>query len=101
MCWLKRDIWKLGIPLTGLFFLLALMVWVPVSAGAFAGTSGLAAIGTVQATPTVNVTATMTALNEEKLRQEIQQLKSQNGNQNNWFANNSTALVAAVATVVV
>src|SRR5438270_5983345 len=97
MCWLKRDIWRIGIPLASLLLLLMLMVLVSLSAGAYEATSGLAVSGSVQATPTVDVTATMTALNEEKLRQEIQQLK----NQNNWLANNSTALIAAVATVIV
>ena len=101
MCWLKRDIWRIGIPLASLLLLLMLMVLVPLSAGAYEATSGLAVSGSVQATPTVDVTATMTALNEEKLRQEIQQLKNQNGNQNNWLANNSTALIAAAATVIV
>ncbi len=102
MRWLKRDIWKVDIALAGLLLLLVLMVWVPVSSvGASERTSELAIAGPVQATPTVDVTATMTALNEEKLRQEIQQLKNQNGNQNNWLVNNSTALIAAVATVVV
>ncbi len=102
MRWLKRDRWKVGMVIAGLLLLLVLMVWVPVSAaGAYEGTLGLAKAGSVQAIPTADVTATMTALNEEKLGQEIQQLKEQNGNQNNWLANNSTALIAAVATVVV
>jgi flagellar biosynthesis/type III secretory pathway M-ring protein FliF/YscJ len=98
MRWLKREVWRVGIALAGLLLLLLLMVWVPVSA---AHAQKLVMLGTVQATPTVDVTATMTALNEEKLRQEIQQLKNQNGNQNNWLVNNSTALIAAVATVIV
>src|SRR2546421_1899954 len=79
MRWLKRDIWRAGIALAGLLLLLALMVWVPVSAaGAYEGAWGLATpvTGTVQATPTLD--ATVTALNKEKLAQEVQQLKSQN-----------------------
>jgi uncharacterized protein YjbI with pentapeptide repeats len=55
------------------------MVWVPgVAADAQEGASGLTAtarIG-VQATPTED--ATVTALNKEKLAQEVQQLKNQN-----------------------
>src|SRR5947209_5159697 len=79
MRWLKRDIWKVGMALAGLLLLLVLLVWVKVEvAGAYEGTSGLATPVTVQATPTVDVTATMTALQEDKLRQEIQQLKNQN-----------------------
>src|SRR6266566_353305 len=103
MRWLKGDTWKAGIALAGLLLLLVLMVWIPMSANAYGGASEVAMAGTatVQATPTVDVTATITALNEEKLRQEIQQLKNQDGDQNNWLANNSTALIAAVATVIV
>jgi Pentapeptide repeats (8 copies) len=96
MRWLKRGMWRAAIAMVGLLLLLVLTVWVPVSVGAYGGESV-----PPQVTPTIDVTATMTALNEEKLRQEIQQLKNQNGNQNNWLANNSTALIAAVATVIV
>jgi Pentapeptide repeats (8 copies) len=101
MRWLKRDTWMVGIPLAALLLLQILMVWVPMSANAYESTSGLAASGMVQAIPTVDVTATMTALQEEKLRQEIQQIKSQTQNQNNWLFSNSTAFIAAVATVLV
>src|SRR5207248_1749655 len=79
MCWLKRDMWKAGIALAGMLLLLAFMVWVPVSAaGAYEGASRLATPGTatVQATPTQD--ATVTALNKEKLAQEVEQLKNQN-----------------------
>ncbi len=79
MRWLKRDRWKAGIALTGILLLLVLMVWVPVSAaGTYEEVSGLAATvtGTVQATPTED--ATVTALDKEKLAQEIDQLKNQN-----------------------
>jgi hypothetical protein len=79
MRWLKRNMRKVGIALAGLLLLLALMVWVPVSAASTSAEAPELAIPeSVQATPTVDVTATMTALNEEKLRQEIQQLKNQN-----------------------
>jgi hypothetical protein len=67
-----------GVPLAGLLLLLVLMIWVPMSANAYESTSGLTTPGMMQTTPTVDVTATMTALQEEKLRQEIQQLKNQN-----------------------
>ncbi len=81
MRWLTRDLWKAGIAIAGILLLLVLTVWIPVSAaGAYEGASGLAGsgTGTVQATPTED--ATVTALNKEKLAQEIDQLK----NQNHW-----------------
>ena len=58
---------------------LVFMLWMPVSAaGAFEGTSVLPTPTptTVQSTPTED--ATVTALNKEKLIQDIQQLKNQN-----------------------
>lgn len=69
MRWLKRDIWKAGIALAGLLFLLVLTVWVPVSASAYGVRSGLA-------TPTVDLT--VTAVSKEKLKQEVKQLQEQN-----------------------
>lgn len=103
MRWLRRDIWKAGIIVPGLLLLLMLMVWVPVSAGAYQGTSqgtsGLTIVGPVQATPTVDLTVTVLAKEELTLR--VKQLQNQLENQNNWFANTSTALIAAVATVIV
>jgi uncharacterized protein YjbI with pentapeptide repeats len=77
MCWRKRDLRKAVI--AGMLLLLVYMVWVPLSAaGAHEGASESAESVTVtaQATPTVDVT--VTALNKEKLAQEIQQLKNQN-----------------------
>jgi hypothetical protein len=58
MRWLKRNMWKACIPFAGLLLLLVLMLWVPVSAGADEGVSGLATLvtGTVQATPTEDAT---------------------------------------------
>ena len=79
MRWLTRDLWKAGIALAALLLLLALMVWVPVSAtGGHEGTSEFpgSVTVTVQTTPTEDLT--VTALNKEKLAQEVQQLKSQN-----------------------
>ena len=53
------------------------MVWTPVSVvGAYELTPVLATPVPVQETPTVD--ATVTALNKEKLAQEVQQLKNQN-----------------------
>ena len=96
---LKRGIWKAGISLAGLPLLLILMVWVPMLANAHEGTLRLAIAGPVQATPTVDLT--VTALAKEQLTLQVRQLQHQPQNQNNWFADNSTALIAAVATVIV
>ena len=77
MRWLKRDRWKAGIALAGMLLLLVFMVWLPVSAAdTYEGAPGLATPVTVQTTPTED--ATITALNKEKLEQEIDQLKNQN-----------------------
>jgi uncharacterized membrane protein YgcG len=70
MRWVKRDSWKLIIPITSLLLFLVFMVWIPATL--------------------VDVTATMNTLQEEKLRQEIQQLESQTQNQNNWLFTSST-----------
>jgi Pentapeptide repeats (8 copies) len=97
MCWLKRDIWKAGIAIAGML-LLVLMVWVPVSAaGAYEGASELATpiTGPVQATPTED--ATVTALNKEKLAQDVAQ---QQHTLENWFWNNGAALVSSLALVL-
>jgi Pentapeptide repeats (8 copies) len=79
MRWLKRDKWKVGFAIVGTLLLLVTIVWVPASAvGAHGRVSGLAAsvTGTVQSTPIED--ATVTALNKEKLAQEVQQLKNEN-----------------------
>ena len=102
MSWLKRDLTKAGIAIAGMLLLLVLMLGLPVSAaGAYEKASGLATpvTGTVQATPTED--ATVTALNKEKLEQEVQQLKNQMQNQSNWFFSNSTALIAALSAIIV
>jgi len=84
MCWLKRDIWKAGIVITGMLLLLVLTVWLPASAAnAYEVSSGL--VGpiavTVQATPTVD--ATVSALNKEQLTLQVKQIQNQLQNQNN------------------
>jgi hypothetical protein len=108
--WLKRDMLKAGIALAGLLLLLILMVWVPVSASAYIGASGLALAGPVQATPTID--ATVTELNKEKLEQEVQQLRYQNEqlkNQNApdffvwlpaWLRTNAAVLVVVIGGLI-
>lgn len=84
---LKRDMWNVGIALAALLFLFLLMIWVPLSASAYEGTSGLAAPGTVQATPTED--ATVTALNKEKLVHENDW----------WWSNGATILTSLISTL--
>ncbi len=84
MRWLKRNLWKIGIALAGMLLLVVLMAWVPVSAAdTHEEVSGLAMFGTVTVQTTPTVDATVTALNKEKLAQEVQQLQNQVQNQNN------------------
>src|SRR5438270_3277112 len=90
MRWLKRDMWKVGIALAGLLFLLVLMVWLPASSfGASEKTSGFAkpVSGTVQATPTED--ATVTALNKEKLQHENDW----------WWSFGATILTSVISTL--
>jgi uncharacterized protein YjbI with pentapeptide repeats len=103
MCWHKRDIWrKAGVTIAGMLLLLALMIWVPVSAaGAYERAAGFAGpvTVTVQTTPTVD--ATVTALNKEKLAQEVQQLKNQNASDLfGWLRTNSAILLSTLVVVI-
>ena len=100
MCWLKRNTWKTGIAFAGMLLLVVLMVWLPVSAaGAYEGTSGLATLRTVQATPTED--ATVTALNKEKLAQEVEQLKEQTTpDLFGWLRTNATVLLSTLVVVI-
>ncbi|HZU02195.1 MAG TPA: pentapeptide repeat-containing protein [Ktedonobacteraceae bacterium] len=100
MRWLKRERWKAGIALVGMLLLLVLIVWVPVpSAGAYEGASGLATPGTATAQATPTEDATVTALNKEKLAQEVQQLKNQN--EPDFFGRLQTNAVLLSTVVVV
>ena len=102
MHWVKKDLWKAGIAIAGLLLLLVLMVWVPVSAADVREvTLGLATpgAGTVQTTPTED--AAVTALNKEKLAQEVQQLKNQNDRSTAaWFWNSGGLLGTVVAALL-
>ena len=102
MSWLKRDRWKAGFGLAGMLLLLVLMVWVPVSGvGAYEGTSGLATpiVEMVQATPTED--ATVTALNKERLAQDVSQ---QQRTWTNWLwisaATISSTLVIVIGALI-
>jgi uncharacterized protein YjbI with pentapeptide repeats len=100
----KRDMWKAGIVIAGMPLLLVFMMWLSVpAAGAQERASGSATPGTVtvQATPTED--ATVTALNKEKLMQEVQQLQqSNNRGLGNWlWSNAATVLSSFLSTLVV
>ncbi len=97
MRWFKREMFKAGIAIASTLLFLGLMVWVPVSAaGADERASGLAA--PVQATPTED--ATVTALNKEKLVQEVQQLKNQNEpGPLGWLRTNASILFSTLVVV--
>lgn len=90
MPWLKRDIWKAGVALACLLLFLTLTIMIPLSASAYEGASRQALPGLVQAVPTVDATATMTALNEEKLKHE-----------NDWLWSNGVAILSGVLSALV
>src|SRR6266487_2762909 len=106
MQWLKRTQWKVGIFIVSILLLLLLLAWIPVAAveshetiqpgqvrGVATGTI------TVQATPTED--ATVTALNKEKLAQEVQQLKNQNGSDPlGWLRTNTSILLSTLVVVI-
>lgn len=99
MFWRKCDLGRAGAIVAGVLLLLVLIAWVPLSTNAYEGTSGLAVTPTATATPAVDLT--VTALAKEQLELQVKQLQNQLQDQNNWFENNSTALIAAAATVIV
>src|SRR2546421_78131 len=100
MRWRKRDLWKVAVIFAGVLFLV-LMTLVTVSvADAHGGVSGAASTGTVtvQATPTED--ATVTALNKEKLAQEVKQLQEQNKpDPLGWLRTNVAILFSTLAVV--
>jgi len=102
MRWLKRDLWKAGIVIAGMLLLLVLMMWILISTvDAFEGISGLTApvMISLQATPTED--ATVTALNKEKLAQEVQQLKNQNEpDPFGWLRINAAILISTLVVVI-
>src|SRR5207248_2335465 len=90
MRWVKRDLCRVGVTWVGLLFLMVGMEWVPISASAHEGLSGQALAGSLQTAPTVDVTATVTALNEEKLQHE-----------NDWWWSNGATILSGVLSALV
>jgi uncharacterized protein YjbI with pentapeptide repeats len=102
MRWFTRGMRKATIAIAGLLLLMGLMVWVPVSAaGAHEGASRLAGPGTVTVQTTPTEDATVTALNKEKLAQEVQQLKNQNvPDPLGWLRTNAAILLSTLVVVI-
>jgi hypothetical protein len=102
MRWLKRDLWKVGIAFAATLFLLMVIAGLPVLAAHTAKEiAGIAGPGmdTVQVTPTED--ATVTALNKERLAQEVQQLKNQNETDLlGWLRTNSAILFSTLVVVI-
>ena len=100
MRWLKRNLWRTGIAIAGMLLLLMLMAWISVvAAGAHEEASGSTRSVTALATPTED--ATVTALNKEKLAQEVEQLKEQNKpGLLEWLRTNASILLSTLVVVI-
>ncbi len=100
MRWLKRNLWRTGIAIAGMLLLLMLMAWISVvAAGAHEEASGSTRSVTALATPTED--ATVTALNKEKLAQEVEQLKEQNKpGLFEWLRTNASILLSTLVVVI-
>jgi Pentapeptide repeats (8 copies) len=99
MRWLKRDMWKAGIALTGLLIFLAFMVWIPMSARAHEKTLGLSTpvTGTVQATPIANPTIAAETANEQLRKLQLDNERSLNA----WLWNNGAAILSSFLSILV
>lgn len=103
MYWQKQNL-KIGITVASILFLLVLMMWIPASAVDARQHNGLATPATgatapVQPTPTED--ATVTALNKEKLAQEVLQLKNQNQpDLFGWLRTNASILLSTLVVVI-
>src|SRR5437879_1487117 len=102
MHWFKNNLWCIGIASVGVLVLLTCLTLIPLSAASaheeISGVATLAAVR-VQATPTED--ATVTALNKEKLTQEVQQLKDQNEpGLLGWLQTNASTLISMLAVVI-
>ncbi len=100
MRWRTHNSWRAGMAGVALLLILLSIVWLSASvAGAHQKVLGLATAGTVtvqQATPTED--ATMTALNKEKLAQEVDQ---QQRTLVNWVWSNAATLLSAILSTFV
>jgi uncharacterized protein YjbI with pentapeptide repeats len=100
---LKRDLWTSRIALASMFLLPLLMAWIPVSAaGAEVRASGFAGSGTVTVPATPTEDATVTALNKEKLAQEVRQLQQANDRSlSQWLWSNVATIVSSFLSTLV
>lgn len=80
--------------------LLVPMVWVPVSANTYEGTSEVTIAGPVQATPTVDLTVTA-LLKEQLILQNKQLQQSEDRGFGAWLWNNAAAIVASLLSTLV
>jgi uncharacterized protein YjbI with pentapeptide repeats len=99
----NRIIWRVGFVIVGTLFLI--VIWILLSAASAHETTQLERVTsteqvTVQATPTED--ATVTALNKEKLAQEVQQLKNQNEPASllGWLQTNASILLSTLVVVI-
>jgi uncharacterized protein YjbI with pentapeptide repeats len=102
MRWLKSEMWKGSIVIAVILIFLILTLWIHISAAhADERAFGLEVPGTntVQMTPTED--ATVTALNKEKLAQEVEQLKNQNQlDLFAWLRTNASIFFSTLAVVL-
>ncbi len=98
MCWRKGDLRKAGIIIAGMLLLLILMTWIPSAANAHEGESGSARPGTVMVLTTPTEDVTVTALNKEKLTQEVDQ---QQHTLWNWLWSNAATIVSSFLSTLV
>ena len=108
MRWRKRDLWKIGITVAGTLFLLMFIIWVPIStvdAHQQSASETPVAAGTITAQATPTEDATVTALNKEKLVQEVQQLTQQSTQQQhtweNWLWSNAATIISTFLSTLV
>lgn len=98
----KHDLWKVGVTITGLLLLTVLLAWVPAEASAaYERTSGVAGPSTATVAPQPLEDATVTALNKEKLTQEVQQLKEQDEpDLLGWLRTNASIFLSTLVVVI-
>lgn len=102
MRWHKRELLKAGIVVASALLFLVLMTLAPVSVTrAYEDVSELATPGTVTIAASPTEDATVTALNKEKLAQEVQQLKGQNEPDFlGWLRGNVSILLSTLVVVI-